>query len=250
MTLSDTRRLSRLAFGSCMILAPLLFLASDITGRANSSNDAKHVAQIAAHDNAQWLSGFLLMLGVIAFIGALVGLAHLVRTRMPALANVAGPLAVVGALAMQGWATITMVVDPALGRSPDRAAMVRLYHDITHNAGAAPLIVLFLVLMFSVVGLAIGLWKTRSVPRPLSGSLALAMVALAFGGGTGGSGWLGSLLFLFGMGGIGVDVLRRSDDQWETGTVAPRPPKRGASGQARQQPKPRKQRKRRKPAAA
>jgi hypothetical protein len=219
MALSDSRRVSRIGLGACMVAAPLLLTAGDIVDRSvNSDNDAKYVAQVAAHHKAHWLAGFLMMLGAIALLGAVIGIAHLVRTRRPALANVAGPLAAAGTLALMGWAVITMGVDPALGRSPNRAAMVALYHDASNSSDLAPNIVLMALFLLGVIALSFGLWRARVVPRALAAILALSMVAL-FAGGDGAGQWVASALFLVGMGGIGLTVLGRSDEEWESGAM-------------------------------
>lgn len=219
MALSDSRRLSRIGLGVCMVAAPLLLTASDVVDSSvNSDNDAKYVAQVAAHPKAHWLGGLLMMLGAIALLGAVIGIAHLVRTRKPALANVAGPLAAVGSMAMVGWAVITMGVDNALGRSPDRAAMVRLYHDAQSSPDLAPNIVLMALLMLGVIALSVGLWRAAVVPRALAVLLGLSMVALFVAQG-GVVQWIGSGLLILGMGGIGLTVLGRSDDEWEAGVM-------------------------------
>jgi hypothetical protein len=209
-----------------MVAAPLLLFASDIVDRSvNSDNDAKYVAQVAAHHKAHWLAGFLLMLGALTLVGAVLGVAHLVRTRKPALANVAGPLAAVGAIGLFGWAIITMGVDPAVGRMPNRAAAVALYHDASNSSDLAPNIVLMFLFLLSVLALSFGLWRARVVPRALAACLAISMVALFVSGDGNSTQWVASTLFLIGMGGIGVTVLGRSDEEWETGSMpAAEPP--------------------------
>lgn len=219
MALSDSRRLGRIGLGACMVAAPLLLTASDIVDSSvNSDNDAKYVAQVAAHHKAHWLAGLLMMLGAIALLGAVIGIAHLVRTRKPALANVAGPLAAAGSMAMVGWAVITMGVDNALARNPNRAAMVSLYHDAQGSADLAPNIFLMAFLMLGVIALAVGLWRAAVVPRALPLLLGLSMVAL-FAAEGGPLQWIGSGLLILGMGGTGLTVLARSDDEWEAGVM-------------------------------
>lgn len=219
MALSDSRRVSRIGLGACMVAAPLLFTASDIVDRhVNSDKDAKYVAQVAAHHKAHWLAGFLMMLGALALLGAVIGVAHLVRTRKPALANVAGPLAAIGTVAMSGWAIITMGVDPALGRMSNRAAAVALYHDASNSSDIAPNIILMFLFLIGVLVLSFGLYRTRVVPRVLAVLLGLSMIAL-FLSSDGASQWVASALFIVGMGGIGLTVLGRSDEQWETGAM-------------------------------
>jgi hypothetical protein len=219
MALSDSRRVSRIGLGACMIAAPVLFTLGDIVDHSvNSDNDTKYVAQVAAHHKAHWLAGLFMLLGAMALLGAVIGIGHLVRTRKPALANVAGPLAAVGSMAMVGWAVITMGVDPALARNPNRAAMVSLYHDAQGSADLAPNIILMLLFLLGVIALCVGLYRTRAVPRTLAVILGLAMVAL-FAANDGGAQWIASALFLVGMGGIGLTVLGRSDEEWETGSM-------------------------------
>jgi hypothetical protein len=219
MALSDSRRVSRIGLGACMVAAPLLLAAGDLVDRSvNSDNDAKYVAQLAAHHKAHWLAGFLMLLGTLALLGAVIGIGHLVRTRKPALANVAGPLATAGTLALMGWATITMGVDPALGRMPNRAAAVALYHDASNSSDLAPVLVLMFLLLLGVIALSVGLWQARVVPRALAAVLALSMIALFASNGGAGQ-WIASALFLIGMGGIGLTVLSRSDEEWETGAM-------------------------------
>jgi hypothetical protein len=78
MALSDSRRVSRIGLGACMVAAPLLLAAGDLVDRSvNSDNDAKYVAQVAAHHKTHWLAGFLMLLGTLALLGAVIGIGHL-----------------------------------------------------------------------------------------------------------------------------------------------------------------------------
>ena len=220
MALSDTRRVSRIGLGVCMVAAPLLFTASDYFDRqVTSNNDAKWVAQVAAHHKAHWLAGLFMLLGAMAMLGAVLGIAHLVRTRKPALANVAGPLAAVGTMAMAGWGVITLGLDNSLGRNPNRAAMVSLYHDVSNSGDVAPNIVLMFLMMLGIIALSVGLYRARAVPRVLAVLLGVSMVALFMSGDGGAGQWVASAIFIAGMGGIGLTVLGRSDEEWETGTM-------------------------------
>jgi hypothetical protein len=209
-----------------MVAAPVFLTLGDIVDRSvNSDKDAKYVAQVAAHHKAHWLGGFFMFLGAMALLGAVIGIAHLVRTRKPALANVAGPLAAIGSMGLFGWSIITMGVDPALARMSNRAAAVALYHDASNGSDLAPNIVLMFVFLLAVIALSFGLWRARVVPRALAAILGISMVALFVSGNGNGTQWIASALFLVGMGGIGVTVLNRSDDEWETGAMpAAEPP--------------------------
>jgi hypothetical protein len=219
MALSDSRHVSRIGLGTCMVAAPVLFLISDILDRnVDSDKDAKYVAQVAAHHKAHWAAGFLMLLGAMALLGAVIGVAHLVRTRKPALANVAGPIAAVGSIAMVAWATITMGVDPALGRLSNRAVAIALYHDASNSSDLIPIIILMVLFLLGTIVLAFGLYRARAVPRPLAVLLGVAMVAL-FANSGGGADYVASGLFLVSMGGIGVTVLGRSDEEWEAGVM-------------------------------
>jgi hypothetical protein len=219
MALSDTRHMSRIGLGACMVAAPVVLTIGDVLDRhVNSDKDAKYIAQVAAHHKAHWAAGLMMMLGAIALVGAVIGIAHLIRPRMPALANVAGPLAAAGAIAMQGWAVITMGVDPALARNPNRGAMISLYHDASNSSDMAPNIILMALMMLGVIALSVGLWRSRAVPRVLAVVLGLSMVAL-FAANGGSAQWVASALFLIGMGGIGLTVLGRSDEEWEAGAM-------------------------------
>jgi hypothetical protein len=112
------------------------------------------------------------------------------------LFRTAGPIAAAGTLAMMGWAMITMGVDPAFARNPNRAAMVSLYHDASNSADVAPNIIL----------------------------MGLMMLALFIANGGAGQ-WVASALFLVGMGGIGLTVLGRRDEDWARGAMpAAEPP--------------------------
>jgi hypothetical protein len=124
-----------------------------------------------------------------------------------------------------GWAIITMGVDPALARMPNRAAAVALYHDASNSSDLAPNIVLMFLFLLSVIALSFGLWRARVVPRALAACLAISMVALFVSGDGNSTQWVASTLFLVGMGGIGVTVLGRSDEEWEAGAMpAAEPP--------------------------
>ncbi|MDQ3912312.1 MAG: hypothetical protein M3305_11195, partial [Actinomycetota bacterium] len=87
------------------------------------------------------------------------------------------------------------------------------------------------VILISAIGfligyalLAVGLWRTRAVPRGASGLivafLVVDIVALAAAGGNKGVLLVALILLLVGQGWIGVKVLAMSDAQWraEVGT--------------------------------
>jgi hypothetical protein len=219
MALSDTRRVSRIGLGACMVATPVFLAAANFFDRnISSDNDAKYIAQVAAHHKAHWVSGLCWMLAAITLVGAMLGIAHLVRTRKPALANVAGPLAAAGSMAMLGWGVLSMGVDTALARNPHRAAMVSLYHDASNSNDVAPNVLLMFILLLAIIALAVGLWQTRTVPRALAAILGLAMVAV-FMSDSGAGQVVASALLLVGLGGIGLTVLGRSDEEWETGVM-------------------------------
>ncbi len=221
MHLSDTTRLTRVVFGACLIVAPVLMFASDVLGANDSSNDNTYLSRVAAHPARDYLGGVAMMLGTIALVGAVLGIAHLVRTRRPALANVAGTAGVVGAFAMYGWASLTMFVEVPLAQNDNRAAMVSLYHEVGNAGWVAPNMVLMIVFFLALIALSVGLWMTRTVPRWAPALMIVAFLALFFSGGNDSvSSLIPDIVLAAAMGTIGLSVLRRSDQEWSSGSRA------------------------------
>lgn len=203
-----------------MIAGPIVMFASDLVGRStNTDTDSKYVAKVASNVGLHWLSGLLMMIGALLLLGAFIGVAHLVRGRRPALANVGGALAAGGVTAIIGWAVITMGVDTELAKSPDRAAMNRLYEKAQSSGYIAPNIILMFLFLIGVIVLAVGLWRSQAAPRWVAALLGLAMVALFVIQGNGVAALIPSVLLIVALGTIGLSVLSSSDEEWASGSL-------------------------------
>lgn len=111
--------LYRRATAAALVISAFLFLLDNIIHpqEYERGNEAKQLAEIAAHADRWQLAHALGFLSIIFFTAAVLGLAFLVRRRQPRLGLWAGALAVVGLLGLAAVITIDGYTWGVIGRS-------------------------------------------------------------------------------------------------------------------------------------
>ena len=175
---------------------------------------AAQLAAIAAAGTGATASVVAFLLAQLPFIGAVLGVAHLLRTRTPLLSNVAGTLGVVGAFGHTVFGGLSLVYLSMAGDPANR----QVYAALMARLGDSPVMLFSLAglvgTVLSVVLLAAGLWRSRIVPRWVPAVLWLFVVVEFAGSGfSRQASYLASVLLLVAFGALAVRV-QRSDSAW------------------------------------
>jgi Domain of unknown function (DUF4386) len=217
----DWRGFTKTVLGACLIAAPLLLLTSSLlgTGIYDGDDEARYLASIADNEALYYAAGMVGVLGAMAMVGAVLALIHLVRTRYPRYAKLAGGVALLGVLTFAGVFLSFTIVDFELARAGDRDAMVALLQDTEDSASSAPFFVTWIGTFLGLILLAAGLLRSHAVPRWMPALLIVGLLLLFISEAS----WVGvvaSAVTLVAMGAIGLAVLRSPVEAWETGDVA------------------------------
>src|SRR5438270_734675 len=98
MGFSDSQHLRKMVAGSCMFLAPLLFVAAFVISPKLETSAGKQLAVAHQHLDRYYISNLIAMVELILFVPAVLGLMHMVRERQPAYGAVGGGLTMIGLL--------------------------------------------------------------------------------------------------------------------------------------------------------
>ena len=217
MGFSDSQHLRKMVAGSCMFLAPLLFVAAFVISPKLETSAGKQLAVAHSHLDRFYMSNLFGMIGLFLLVPAVLGLMHMVRERQPVYGGIGGGLAMIGVLASlvgsgAGFAIWQMARD---GVQP---ADVSALHGMMHTAGAViPLYIVGFVGAVGAVVLGYGLYRARVVDWWMALFFAAGIVCInvAFPAGALWLGIVGAALTLVGLGTVGLMVLRESDTDWE-----------------------------------
>lgn len=165
MITHESRTTSRRPLAVALVTAPLLWLAAEAASPAIKSDTGKQLAVIAAHDTRWYVYSLLLVLGSVAFLPGLAGIAHLVRTRAPRLATVGTALFGYGMVIGACDALSQLVAWQAVAPEADRGQMIALLDRMDNAAGLGIVFatggISFLV---GAVLLSVGLARSGAVP--------------------------------------------------------------------------------------
>lgn len=211
----DRRGLGQLGAGVAMILAPLLFLISSILGPPHeaSANLTDPIPHIAA-DPDRFL-GFILvgLLAVGLFVPAVLGVVRLVVARRPRLALGGAVLLIAGLLCSAVVQGVQLVQHQMIHETADREQTVALLRRLEGSIGLKSVFLVFLLGLFLgwallSVGLLGGRLVPSAVPLLILASLIVNLV---------GQELISRILFMTGLGWLGVIVLRMREQAWLAG---------------------------------
>jgi hypothetical protein len=175
--------LYRRATVAALVTAPALFLLDNIIHPTEyeRDNEARQLAEIAAHHDRWQLAHALGFLSILVFAAAVLGLAFLVRRRQPRLGLWAGALSVTGLLGLAAVITIDGYTWGVLGEvyqrrgvAPDTAELA--LREVQHSE-----------------------WSLLYYLTPLGWIVGLAMLAIGAARQGAVPGWAGALLALGGL---------------------------------------------------
>ncbi|WP_219418223.1 DUF4386 family protein [Pseudonocardia nigra] len=150
--------------------APLVALAARVLlipwyqDNQDRPDNIRYLTELAAAPVRNDVGAALTFLSAVLFVGAACVLTDIARRRMPRTALAAGALVVVGAFGLASISVISMAFGE-MARVEDRAAMVALLDRLM----TAPQFAVYSASLFAgavgAVLLAIGLYRSRLVPR-------------------------------------------------------------------------------------
>ena len=184
--------INRTFLAATLVAAPLLLASSEVVrkyvalGEVDSGDpmvDARDkILQVAAHPDLWLLHSYLTLLGILAWLGAMIAITAAISARRPVLGAVGGILGLgsaIGYAAHLGFYTIPLGVSAGMAEQDlDAAATVWVAGDGDPFTEA---MVLFFIttMVFGQLVLGLGLWRARAVPwwaaacLPLSAALNL-----------------------------------------------------------------------------
>ena len=179
--------LYRRATAAALVAAPALFLIDNLIHPTEyeRGNEARQLAEIAAHYERWQLSHALGFLSVIVFCAAVLGLAFLVRRRQPSVGLWAGALSLTGLLGLAAVITIDGYTWGVLG-------------DVYQRRGVSPATV-----EITLDEVQRSDWSLLYYLTPLAWIVGLAVLALAAARQGAVPAWAGALL---GLGGLMVGI--------------------------------------------
>lgn len=177
------------AQAACLLAAPLVALAARVLmtpwlqDEQDLPDNARYLAELASAPVRNDVGAGLTLLSAVLFVGAAYVLAGIVRRRMPRLALTGAALVVVGAFGLASVSVVSMIAGE-MARAADRETMIALLDRLM----TAPQFGVYSLTLFAgaagAVLLAIGLYRSRIVPRAaavLAGVGAAAIMITAPG---------------------------------------------------------------------
>lgn len=179
--------LARTLFSAALVSAPLLLSASEIlrkyvalgavdTGDPLADTRSK-IMQVAAHSELWLLHSYLTLLGILAWLGAMIATAAVISARRPMLGLVGGILGFASALgyaAHLGFYTIPLGISAGMA---DQELDGAVRFEVAAEADpflAAMVLFFILTMVLSQFVLGFGLWRARVVPWWAAACLPLA----------------------------------------------------------------------------
>lgn len=217
--LSDPRGFRKAVAGFCMIAAPAVLLIAAIVHPKEISDNAKYLAEVSEHTGRQYWAHLLIVIAVTLFIPAILGLMHMLKVRRPAIGHIGAGLALIGVVPFGVGVGVEFVVwQAAKAPATDTAAMTALIGRINDSGGMLVLYSLALAFLLGLFVLGIGLYLAR-VARAWEAALVGIPIAVGilppFVYGPEVIPIAALILFLIGLGSVGLGVLRQTDEEWE-----------------------------------
>ncbi len=218
--MSDAR-LYRRGCGVALIVGPALFLVDNLIHpkELERGSEAEQLAEIAANADRWQIAHLIGFAGALFLMAALLGLAFLVRRRMPRLGLAAGAAGVVGlmavafAFALDGF-TWGVLGEVSSRPGVDQATLRTALHEVQQSSWTLPYYSLILLWVAGMVGLAYGAARGGLIGARPAALLALGATLVGIEGAVASNAYfiVSSAVFLIGGVDAGIAVLRLRDD--------------------------------------
>lgn len=220
-TINTASGFRRTLTGTSLLIAPVLFAASELLAPEQVSGAAQQLDVYAAHRTALLASSLLSIAVALTMLAGTIGLVHLVRARGVTYANLAALLIGYGLIAAHaGLGGVNLIFAEMARPGLDRTAMTQLYDKITHDAPVgAPLLLGHYALVVGIILLAIALLRAHTGPRWAAFCLLLFPLSDIVLSGVPVTGLADIVSNAFGvasLGAYGIHLLRMHNGDWET----------------------------------
>ena len=205
------RNLRAMGYGS--VAAGALIGVGFLIHPAESTNAAAQVASIAGDPNRWYLAHLLIFAGLGFLIPSILLLMHRLSSTAPRMATAWGVVAFVGLVSVIAFVTVDAFVFWVLAKPGLDPTTVRtVFDDLTKSAALQVAFGPAILLNIGVFALAVGLYRSRAIPRWTSLAIAAGMAVQAFFGITYLHPALTVSAILMGAGfiGLGVETIRAS----------------------------------------
>ena len=199
-----------------MLLAPLCLVVADLLWPVTHTDAGDILADAGGSTGSVYTSMVICFIGLVFFMGAILGLAHMLHERRPRMEMTGAALASIGLLAIAAVVgAMGMLLFEAAQPGRNAAAMADLIDDFMGSA-----VFLFACTWFLSIGMIVmawGLFRTHVVASWSAICIAVAAVGAAVGNPLALKPVvvLADLVLLAGLGSIGWTVLAETDEEWE-----------------------------------
>ncbi len=163
--MKDTATFRRTAVGLSLFAAVITSAIWTLTMPEFPADQAERLAAIDEAGSSGTVSAVFFCVSQLFWLGAVLGIAHLIRRGSPALSSIGGAVAVVGTLAHAIFGGVNLIT---LGMAQDTANR-DLYAELIEDFESSPMIGFAIAgLLGTVLGLlllSVGLFRSRVVPR-------------------------------------------------------------------------------------
>jgi hypothetical protein len=161
-----THPIARTVTGWSLILAPLTGLGAAIALPALRDSRSAEISAIAGHQDRFYLYALSLLISSYLFVPAFFGIMNVLRERSSRWAYLAGGLAQVGLLVAIGDAATELMYWQMGSPKANHTQMAALADRYESAAGSGLIYTVGgLALLVGTLLVAVGLWRTRVVPR-------------------------------------------------------------------------------------
>lgn len=189
-----------------LLAAPICFIVQGLAGPAGSEDTGTELGQIAANTSGAQVAVIAGVVGTVLLVPALLTLTGLVAGRYRVFGDIAGGIAIAGAVGFAVLWGVDIVQLALVNSHADTSQAVAAWSALNSSVPMAITLVLYIGgLSLGVVLLAVGLWGSRAVPRWATVPVLAFVVANAADLPTA----VAAGILLIGFGGIAVSLLRR-----------------------------------------
>ena len=215
----ETNDFRRTLAGTSLIAAPLVLLAAEALDPNTPQGDlGRTLAGIADHPERLLAANLLNVLAIVLFVPAALGLLHLLRGpgRGTVLGHVGGGLFLVGLLGFMGYSALNFVLLEMAAEGPVPAAVFEFGERLGASPGLGIVLLMWLGGFFlGLPVLTAGLYRAGVVSGWAAALVGLwVVVKLTLVRYSKLAEVSGFVLLLVGLGYVGLEVLRMSDERW------------------------------------
>lgn len=216
--LSDAHHFRKTVAGICMILAPVLFLASAILAPSSDNDAGAILGAVGDHADRFYVSTVLGIVGTVLLVPALLGLMHMLRERQVALGHAGGGLALLGSLVFMMFWGVSLMEWQMVRGGANPVQMTALLDRFMHTTGTELFFFFSLAFTVGLLLLALGLYRAHAVHWSTAGALGAGAIVLQIGffvGNTAAWFIVASAILLVGFAAVGRMILTETDADWD-----------------------------------